>query len=226
MDHAPGEAHPQPSGLAVLLHDRRLLIFTAAMVTFHLANAAMLPLVGQVLALQNKDVGTALMATCIVAAQVVMVPMAYLAGAKADSWGRKPIFLVAFAVLMARGFLYTLSDNPYWLVGVQVLDGVGAGIFGALFPLVVQDLTHGTGRFNVSLGAVTTSVGCRRCAFQHRRGVDRGGRQLRRRVQLTGRACRCGLGALLDCHARNRRKRRDASEKVVRDASPKWGRRG
>jgi MFS family permease len=159
MDHTPGEAHPQPSGFAVLLHDRRLLIFTAAMVTFHLANAAMLPLVGQVLALQNKDVGTALMATCIVAAQVVMVPMAYLAGAKADSWGRKPIFLVAFAVLMARGFLYTLSDNPYWLVGVQVLDGVGAGIFGALFPLVVQDLTHGTGRFNVSLGAVTTAWG-------------------------------------------------------------------
>jgi MFS family permease len=159
MDHAPGEAHPRPSRFTVLLHDRRLLIFAVAMFTFHLANAAMLPLVGQVLALQNKDVGTALMATCIVAAQVVMVPTAYLAGAKADSWGRKPIFLVAFAVLMVRGFLYTLSDNSSWLVGVQVLDGVGAGVFGALFPLVVQDLTHGTGRFNVSLGAVTTVWG-------------------------------------------------------------------
>jgi MFS family permease len=88
-----------------------------------------------------------------------MVPMAYLAGAKADSWGRKPIFLFGFAILTARGFLYTLSDNSYWLVGVQVLDGVGAGIFGALFPLVVQDLTHGTGRFNVTLGAVTTVWG-------------------------------------------------------------------
>jgi MFS family permease len=159
MDHTPEEAHPQPSGFAVLFHDRRLLIFTVAMFTFHLANAAMLPLVGQVLALQNTDVGTALMATCIVAAQVVMVPTAYLAGAKADSWGRKPIFLVAFAVLTARGFLYTFSDNSHWLVGVQVLDGVGAGVFGALFPIVVQDLTHGTGRFNVSLGAVTTAWG-------------------------------------------------------------------
>jgi MFS family permease len=159
MDHARGEPHPQPSGFAVLLHNRRLLIFAAAMVVFHLANAAMLPLVGQMLALQNKDVGTALMATCIVAAQVVMVPVAYLAGVKADSWGRKPIFVVGFAVLMARGFLYTLSDNSSWLVAVQVLDGVGAGIFGALFPLVVQDLTHGTGRFNVSLGAVTTAWG-------------------------------------------------------------------
>ena len=159
MDHTAGDAHPRPSGFAALLHDRRLVIFGAAMAAFHLANAAMLPLVGQVLALQNKDVGTALMATCVVAAQVVMVPMAYLAGTKADSWGRKRIFLIGFAFLTARGFLYTLSDNPYWLVGVQVLDGVGAGIFGALFPLVVQDLTHGTGRFNVSLGALTAVWG-------------------------------------------------------------------
>jgi MFS family permease len=149
----------RPSGPMMLLRNRPLLIFTAAMVTFHFANAAMLPLVGQVLALHNKAVGTSLMAACVAGAQVVMVPVAFLAGAKADSWGRKPIFLVAFAVLTARGFLYTLSDNPGWLIGVQLLDGVGAGIFGALFPLVVQDLTHGTGRFNMSLGAVTTVWG-------------------------------------------------------------------
>ncbi|SPM35869.1 Predicted arabinose efflux permease, MFS family [Mycobacterium rhizamassiliense] len=159
MDHAPGEAHGRPSRLSVLWHNRRLMIFAAAVVAFHFANAAMLPLVGQLLAMHNKDVGTALMAVCIVAAQVVMVPVAYLAGAKADSWGRKPLFLFGFAVLAARGFLYTLSGNSYWLVGVQFLDGVGAGIFGALFPLVVQDVTHGTGRFNVSLGAITAATG-------------------------------------------------------------------
>ncbi len=159
MDHAPREPHKQPSRLTVLLHNRRLMIFAATVVAFHFANAAMLPLVGQLLALHNRDAGTALMAGCIVAAQVVMVPVAYVAGAKADSWGRKPIFLVGFAVLAARGFLYTLSDNSYWLVGVQLLDGVGAGVFGALFPLVVQDVTHGSGRFNVSLGAVTAATG-------------------------------------------------------------------
>ncbi len=36
---------------------------------------------------------------------------------------------------------------------------VGAGVFGAPFPLAVQDVTHGTGRFNVSLGAVTAATG-------------------------------------------------------------------
>lgn len=159
MDHDPRAPHQRPSGFTVLLRNRRLLIFAASVVAFHFANAAMLPLVGQVLALQNKHEGTALMSSCIVAAQLVMVPVAYLVGTKADVWGRKPIFLVAFAVLTARGFLYTLSDDSFWLVGVQLLDGIGAGIFGALFPLVVQDVTHGTGHFNISLGAVTTATG-------------------------------------------------------------------
>jgi MFS family permease len=62
-------------------------------------------------------------------------------------------------VLALRGALYPLSDNPYWLVSVQLLDGVGAGIFGALFPLVVADLTRGTGHFNVSQGAIATATG-------------------------------------------------------------------
>jgi MFS family permease len=140
----------QPSGYRVLLTCRPLLIFAVATVLFHFANAAMLPLVGQKLALVNRNLGTTLMSVCIIAAQVVMVPVAVLVGRKADAWGRKPIFATALAVLALRGMLYPLSDNPCWLLSVQLLDGVGAGIFGALFPLVVADLTQGTGHFNVS----------------------------------------------------------------------------
>jgi MFS family permease len=148
----------RPSGLAVLLACKPLMIFAACVTLFHFANAAMLPLVGQKLSLVNKELGTSLMSACIVAAQLVMVPAAMLVGAKADTWGRKPIFLAGFLILPIRGVLYTLSDNSYWLVSVQLLDGVGAGIFGALFPLVVADLTRGTGRFNVSQGAITTAL--------------------------------------------------------------------
>lgn len=149
----------QPSGLQVLLSCRPLMIFAACVTLFHFANAAMLPLVGQKLSLANAQLGTSYMSACIVAAQIVMVPMAMLVGAKADTWGRKPIFLAGFLILPLRGLLYTFSDNPYWLLGVQSLDGVGAGIFGALFPLVVADLTRGTGRFNVSQGAIMTAIG-------------------------------------------------------------------
>jgi MFS family permease len=156
----PGsEPHDKPSGFQVLLTCRPLLIFAGATVAFHFANAAMLPLVGQKLALVNRDLGTTLMSVCIIAAQMVMVPVAVLVGRNADRWGRKPIFAVALAVLTVRGALYPLSDNPYWLVGVQLLDGVGAGIYGALFPLVVADLTRGTGHFNISQGAIATAAG-------------------------------------------------------------------
>ena len=151
--------HEQPSGFRVLLTCRPLLIFAACAVMFHFANAAMLPLVGQKLALQDKNLGTSLMSACIVAAQIVMVPMAMLVGHKANVWGRKPLFLAGFLILPIRGALYTFSDNPYWLVGVQLLDGVGAGLYGALFPLIVADLMEGTGRFNVAQGAIQTAQG-------------------------------------------------------------------
>ena len=77
---------------------------------FHLANADMLPLVGQKLALQNKNEGTALMAGCILLAQVVMVPMAMMVGRKADFSGRRPLFLAGpFA---RSGSAQTLRDWP------------------------------------------------------------------------------------------------------------------
>jgi MFS family permease len=148
-----------PSGLRVLITSKPLLIFAIAVVLFHLANAAMLPLVGQKLALQDNKLGTTFMAACIVAAQIVMVPMAMLVGARADQWGRKPLFLAGLLILPLRGCLYTLSDNQFWLVAVQTLDGVGAGIFGAIFPIIVADLMRGTGRFNVAQGAILTAQG-------------------------------------------------------------------
>lgn len=151
--------HGQPSGFSVLLTNKSLLLFAVCCALFHLANAAMLPLVSQKLAQTNLQMATPLTSACIVAAQLVMVPAALLVGAKADVWGRKPLLLAGFVILPIRGVLYTLSDDPYWLVAVQMLDGVGAGLFGALFPVMVKDLTHGTGHFNISLGALTTVFG-------------------------------------------------------------------
>lgn len=148
-----------PSGLTVLLTNKALLMFAICCALFHLANAAMLPLVSQKLAQVNLQMATPLTSACIVAAQLVMVPVALLVGAKADVWGRKPLLLAGFLILPLRGVLYTLSADPYWLVAVQMLDGIGAGIFGALFPVVVKDLTLGTGHFNISLGALSTVFG-------------------------------------------------------------------
>ncbi|WP_295521614.1 MFS transporter [uncultured Stenotrophomonas sp.] len=152
-----GVAPPSPGRL--LLHDRRLLLLAACSCLFHLANAAMLPLVGQKLSLSSPALATTLTAGCIVAAQLVMIPAAWLVGTRADQWGRRPLLLAGFLILPIRAALYPLSDAPAWLLGVQLLDGIGAGIFGALIPIMVSDLSEGTGRFNVTLGAVSTVFG-------------------------------------------------------------------
>src|SRR5438445_802883 len=158
-EQGTGQERDQPTGLIILLTCRPLLIFAVCVTLFHLSNAAMLPLVGQKLALRHGNLGTSLMSACIIAAQIVMVPMAMLVGTKADLWGHKRFFLAALLILPVRGALYTLSDNAAWLVGVQLLDGIGAGIFGAIFPVIVAELMRNTGRFNVAQGAIITAQG-------------------------------------------------------------------
>ena len=100
-----------------------------------------------------------MVSACIVIAQAVMLPIGVLVGRTADTWGHRRLFLVAFAALPLRAVLYTLSDNTAWLLGLQILDGLAAGIYGALVPLLVADITRGTGRFNMALGGVTTAQG-------------------------------------------------------------------
>jgi MFS family permease len=159
LDDNDDKHRKRPSGLRVIFECKPLLVFTAAITLFHFANAAMLPLIGERLSQGHKNSGSLFIAACIIAAQAVMVPMAMLVGVKSDTWGRKPLFLLGFAVLPIRGLLYTVWDNPYYLVSIQLLDGVGAGVFGALFFIVIADLTKGTGHYNLALGAAGAAWG-------------------------------------------------------------------
>lgn len=159
-----GEEHSKdekqgPRGLSVLFTCKPLLVYAGVTLLFHFANAPLLPLVGQKLAFVHKDVATAMMSSCIVAAQIIMLGVAIVVGRTADRWGRKPILVIGFAVLPVRAALYTLSDDSAWLIGVQLLDGIGAGIHGAITPLVLADLMCGTGRYNLAQGAVATFQG-------------------------------------------------------------------
>ena len=136
-----------------------MLIFGLSVVLFHFANAAMLPLIGQRLAAGHPRESSLYMAVCIVGAQAVMVPVAFMAGRLASQWGRKTVFLIGLVALPVRGVLYTVNGNPYFLDGVQLLDGIGAAIFGVVSVLIIADLTQGTGRFNFTQGVVATATG-------------------------------------------------------------------
>ena len=160
LDDNSGTAdHQKPAGWHVLLERRPLLVLSAANALFHFANAPMLLLLGQKLALAHPGEETALTSACIITAQLVTIPTALLVGWKANIWGRKCLLLVGFAALPIRGVLYTISDNAVWLVSVQILDGVAAGTLDALIPLALADIMRGTGRYNAARGVLGTVQG-------------------------------------------------------------------
>ncbi|MBV8397575.1 MAG: MFS transporter [Acetobacteraceae bacterium] len=146
----------KPSAWRTVLGCRPLLVFGVCGALFHFANVSMIGLVVQRLTRRHPADSVPLAAACMIAAQIVMVAIASLSGSRADAWGRKPIFLSAFLVLALRGALYTVSDDPLWSIVVQLLDGVGVGVFGALFPVVIADLVRGSGHFNAAQGGVGT----------------------------------------------------------------------
>jgi len=150
----------EPLPFRDLLKRRDLLIFLGAVILFHFGNAAMLPMAGQVLALNHPGSGAITLSACIITAQLVMLGIAWAVGkAAASGYGRKTIFLVAYAVLPLRGLLFSFTQNPYGVVAIQLLDGVAAGIFGVISVLIASDLMRGTGRFNLAQGLVALCVG-------------------------------------------------------------------
>jgi MFS family permease len=153
------EGGQEHAGWRDLLKDRRIFTFTAVVVLFNVANASTLPLVGQLLGQGKKSASVWQVAACVIVAELVMVGVAGLIGKRADTWGRKPIFLFAFAILAARNFLTIVNHDQWYLISLQSLDGVAAAIYGVLLTLVIADLAKGTGRFNFMQGAVQSAMG-------------------------------------------------------------------
>ncbi len=155
----PPERHKPPIRPGALMQNRPLLILAGCMLLFHLANAAMLPLMGSVLTMRSARWATVLIAACIVVPQIVVAALSPWIGERAQAWGRRPLLLIGFAALPLRGLLFAVVGNPLLLVAVQLLDGVTAAVFAVLVPLVVADLTRDTGHFNLGQGIVGTFVG-------------------------------------------------------------------
>ncbi len=168
IDHelARGGEDPDNACTAIpigkLFRVKGVMIFLISVTLFHLGNAAMLPFAGQVLAQTHPGSDTIALSACIIAAQLVMVGVAWAVGqAMKKGIGRKPIFLLALAVLPIRGVLFSFTSNPFGVVAIQLLDGVAAGIFGVIAVIIASDLTRGTGRFNLMQGlvALASAVG-------------------------------------------------------------------
>ncbi|ACL59316.1 MFS transporter [Methylobacterium nodulans] len=149
---------PERSAILKVLGDRRLLLLSASLALFNLANGSMLSLLGQKLVAAGQD-GTGWTARYVMVAQLVMIPVALLAGSLADRRGRRQLLIAACAVLPVRALLSALLDDPAWLILAEVLDGVASGVIGVAVPVVVADLTWGSGRTQTALGTVAAVQG-------------------------------------------------------------------
>ncbi len=154
----PRAARP-PTKVRDMFSNRPLLIFAGCLLLFHLANAAMLPLLGSAVTMRSARWATLLIAACIVVPQLLVAILSPWIGHQAQIWGRRPLLLIGFAALPVRGLLFASVTNPQLLVIVQLLDGVTAAVFSVMVPLIVADLTRGTGHFNLGQGFVGTFVG-------------------------------------------------------------------
>ncbi|MGA2811402.1 MAG: MFS transporter [Candidatus Acidiferrum sp.] len=146
-------------GWRQLAKDRALLSFLLCVFLFHLANAAMLPQLGELLSKGNPQTAASFMSGCIIVTQLVIAVSAVWIARRAEKHGRKPLLLAGFGVLPIRGILYTLTVSKSALIAIQALDGIANAIFVTVSILVIKDRTQGTGRFNVASGALATMVG-------------------------------------------------------------------
>lgn len=139
-----------------LFKNRRLLTLLAVVGLFQLGNAVMLPLLGQRIVTSGSENATSWMSACVIVAQLIMVPVALLVGRNADRVGRRWLLAGACAVVVARCALAMLAAGNYWLVPIQILDGICAAMFSVAAPVAVADLTYGTGRTQTAMGAMAT----------------------------------------------------------------------
>jgi MFS family permease len=151
-----GGGKPTVSATSVLALAKNpaLVLFTGATILFQLADASVLPMMGENLATTRGDHAALWMSGLVVVPQVVVAILAPWVGFHSEKRGRRPLLLAGFALEPLRALLLAATAAYSALVVAQVLSGVTGAIIGVLTVIVVADLTAGTGRFNLAIGVL------------------------------------------------------------------------
>lgn len=153
------DGHAGALSLDQLFRKPALLGITISVLFFHVSNAGMLPLVGSVMVEHSGRWASLLVASIIVGPQLVVAMISPTVSQLAETLGRRNVLLMAFAALAARGALLGLTSNPILIVAVQLLDGISGAVLGILVPLIIADITRGTGRYNFAQGVAGSATG-------------------------------------------------------------------
>jgi len=143
-----------------MIKNKDIAMFAVLTFVYHLANAGIVPLVAQHLAIGNEKTSmifTSAVLLLFYFAQAITAQVMTKAVEKVD---HKTLLVLAHLVLPIRCGLIAVMvkwwDNKYAICSTQLLDGVGAGIYDTMIAIVVSKLTVGTGRFGVTFGFIVT----------------------------------------------------------------------
>lgn len=156
--HAPTEPTTSRFRVAAAgLGDSKAAILIATTALFHLASAPAIPLAA--LYLEDLSAGGSHVAAMVLAAQLTMIPAAFVGGLLCDRWGRRPLFLAAFVAMPLRSLICALTSSPDLIVAAQLLEGFAAGIEGVALVSMCADLAAKSGRFNTLMALATMPLG-------------------------------------------------------------------
>jgi MFS family permease len=151
---ATGEHAGKVGNVLDLVKNHRLVLFALAIMLFQLADASLLPLVGENLAATTRDHASLWMSGLIIVPELMVAVLAPWVGYHSERRGRRPLLMIGFAIEPIRAALLAVTSAYPLLLVAQVLGGVTASIIGVLTVIVITDLTAGTGRFNLAQGTV------------------------------------------------------------------------
>jgi MFS family permease len=134
--------------------DPLLLTFAGCMFMFQLSNAAVLPFAISAIRDQGVTNSDLLVSIALIVSLAVVAIISPWLGSVAQSRGRKFIVLVGFAALALRCVLLSIYTGQVAIVLSQLFDGISAATIGVMVPLIVSDITHRGGQFNLAMGLV------------------------------------------------------------------------
>jgi MFS family permease len=143
-DHGGPQPAPEPSsdGKASTqskgLRDGTLWIFVVAMVLFHLCNAPGGVYLGLFMT-QDLEAPKSLLPAAFVVSMIAWMLAVRPAGTLADRIGRRPLLIVAWAVMTTRLVLLAAAQATWQVLAIQVLDGLGQALFAVLAAAWVTD---------------------------------------------------------------------------------------
>lgn len=174
----PRQQRGRQDSIRSVAADAGLWRFALCVALFTLGNAALLPTAAGALARAERELPLFMLSDLwpglppiavsgaeLVVAAWVLLPQ--LLAAAASPWmgrlaqvkGRRSVLLLGFLFLPLRALVFALDGHGLTVMAAQALDGISAAAIGVMVPLVVADLTRGSGRFNLAMGIVGLAVG-------------------------------------------------------------------